>query len=145
MRISLTSRSDKTTKRPELHLADIRAETLQPVFAQPAAFKDDFEPTAAPKPGQWELTNGVMIDSQNSQQGKQAAMVLMRTLEQVDQPRSATSPRFAVTPGQWEIRLACRTELHSPDNSYQGLVRLECLDAGGKVVDSFQKGHEDLH
>ena len=48
-----------------------------------------------------------------------------------------TGPTFAAAPGQWEIGLACKADLHSPDNSYSGVVTLECLDAAGKVIERF--------
>ena len=33
--------------------------------------------------------------------------------------------------GQWEVSLAAKADLHSPDNSYQAVVQLECLNAAG--------------
>ena len=62
-------------------------------------------------------------------------MLLARSLEQVEQPCSITGPTFAVVPGRWQINLAHKSELHSPDSSYSGVVQLECLDGAGKVVD----------
>ena len=56
-------------------------------------------------------------------------------MEQVEQPCSITGPAFAVVPGRWQINLAHKSELHSPDSSYSGVVQLECLDSAGKVVD----------
>jgi hypothetical protein len=46
------------------------------------------------------------------------------------------SPAFKVVAGAWEISLAARSDLASPDSSYQGIVLLESLDAAGKVVSS---------
>src|SRR5207245_2460441 len=62
---------------------------------------------------------------------------LSRSLENVAKPCSVTGPAFAVAPGQWEISLACKSDLHSPDNSYNGVVQLECLDSAGQVVERF--------
>ena len=64
-------------------------------------------------------------------------IVLSRTLENVTQPATATTATFKVLPGQWEISLAAKPALHSPDNSYNAVVRLECLDADGKTIERF--------
>ena len=74
------------------------------------------------------------IDTKTAFKGSHS-LVLSRSLEAVERPCSATSPAFAAAPGQWEVGLACKSDLHSPDNSYNGVVTLECLDAGGKVID----------
>ena len=62
-------------------------------------------------------------------------IVLSRTLENVERPATATTPAFKVAPGQWEIALATKAALHSPDNSYNAVVHLECLDADGKTFE----------
>ena len=64
-------------------------------------------------------------------------IVLSRTLENVAHPATATTATFKVLPGQWEISLAAKPALHSPDNSYNGVVQLECLDADGKTIERF--------
>ncbi|HLQ46749.1 MAG TPA: hypothetical protein VK137_18540, partial [Planctomycetaceae bacterium] len=55
----------------------------------------------------------------------------------VAKPCSVTGPAFAVAQGQWEVSLACKPDLHSPDNSYNGVVQLECLDSAGQVVERY--------
>jgi hypothetical protein len=55
----------------------------------------------------------------------------------VAEPATMSSSPFRVTPGQWQVGVATRAELNSPDNSYSGVVELECLDAGGEVVEKF--------
>jgi hypothetical protein len=130
--MSLTENSDPQSKQPVVQFAEIRAETVVAVFVQPAAFKSDFEGTAL-APG-WNVTGGVALDSKVAFQGSQS-LALSRSLENVAEPCSATSPAFLAAPGQWEIRLAGKAELHSPDNSYHGAITLECLDAAGQVVD----------
>ena len=47
---------------------------------------------------------------------------------------SAIGPTFPVNAGSWEIAFATRTELESMDNSYNGTLALQLLDATGKVV-----------
>ena len=64
-------------------------------------------------------------------------IMLSRTLENVAQPVGATTATFKMLPGQWEISLAAKPALHSPDNSYNAVVQLECLDADGKTVERF--------
>ena len=62
-------------------------------------------------------------------------IVLSPALEDVAQPSTATTAAFKVVPGQWEITLAVKPALHSPDNSYNAVVQLECIDADGKAID----------
>lgn len=129
---SATAKADQKGKQPVIHLAEIRAEGLIPVFVQPAAFKQDFE--AGKLPENWKTEGGVTVDSKTAFKGSHS-LLLSRSLEAVERPCSVISPTFAAAPGQWEIALACRAELSSPDNSYDAVVALECLDAQGKVVD----------
>jgi len=42
---------------------------------------------------------------------------------------------LAAAPGQWQVSLACKPDLHAPDNAYSGGVLLGCLDARGQVVE----------
>ena len=60
--------------------------------------------------------------------------VLDQPAEDAEKPCSVTTPSFAIAPGLWEIDLACKSDLKSPDNSFSGVVSLECLDASGKLV-----------
>ena len=60
---------------------------------------------------------------------------LTRTVENVGQSATAATAAFNVVPGQWDISLATKAALHSPDNSYNAVVQLECLDADGKTVE----------
>ncbi len=55
-----------------------------------------------------------------------------------DEPASCVLPLFTVEGGQLVVSGAVRTELDSPDNSFQGAVRLNCLDADGKAIRSFE-------
>ena len=130
---SLSGRSDEKAKQPVVLLADIRAEVVRAVFRQPPAFRCDFE-GAAPLAPAWTLTGGAAVDSKAAFKGA-ASLVLDRPLEAAERPCSAVGPTFPVAPGQWEIGLACKADLHSPDNSYNAVVQLELLDAAGKVTD----------
>ena len=62
--------------------------------------------------------------------------MLRQPAEDVEKPCCVTTASFAVTPGLWEIVLACKSDLKSPDNSFSGVVTLECLDGSGRRVDS---------
>ena len=131
--ISVTAESDEKGKQPVLCLADIRADVLLPVFVQPAAFKCDFEADVKLDKG-WTVAGDVSIDTKTAFQGSHS-LLLSRSLANVEKACSATSPTFPVAAGQWEIRLAVKPDLHSPDNSYSGVVTLECLDAANKVIE----------
>ncbi|MCB1065583.1 MAG: hypothetical protein KDN20_22025, partial [Verrucomicrobiae bacterium] len=125
--ISLTADSDKENKRPEIQLAKVRAEVVQPVFAQPAAFTSDFETAALGD--EWVVSGDVKIEA--------GALRLSRTLDAVEQACSVTGPAFPASPGQWEVSLVTQADLKSPDNSYNAVVQLECLDSAGKIVERF--------
>ncbi|MBE3123962.1 MAG: hypothetical protein IMZ65_04090, partial [Planctomycetes bacterium] len=122
------------SKQPVVYLADIQAEVLQAAVVQPASFKSDFESDPVP-PADWTSQGKVAADPQNAFKGKRS-LVLERSAEDVEKPCSVTTASFAAAPGLWEIALACKSDLKSPDSSFSGVVTLECLDAGGKTVDT---------
>lgn len=132
--ISVTSGSDPAKKQPVLYLADVRADVILPVYAQPAAFKADFDAEAKLPPG-WTTAGGVSIDTKAANKGAGGSLALARSVDDAEKPCSAVGPAFPVVPGTWQVGLAHKSDLHSPDNSYNAVVRLECLDAGGNVVD----------
>lgn len=127
--ISITTRSDPEKKQPVLLIDDVKAEVLLPVFAQPAAFRADFE--TGKLTDDWKTTGDVTIHVRKDQR----RLLLSRPLDNVQQPCGVTGPAFDATPGQWEIRLTRAADLHSPDNSYNAAVRLECLNSAGKVIE----------
>ncbi len=131
--ISVSVKADEARKQPVVFLADIRAEVLLPVFAHPAAFQGDFEESPT-LPSRWIAEGGASISSTSAFHGLRS-LLLKRSLAGIEQACSATSPAFDVAPGQWEIGLVCKSDLHSPDSSYNGLVDLECSDRAGKVVE----------
>ncbi|MFT5105255.1 MAG: hypothetical protein ACI9UA_000874 [Pseudoalteromonas tetraodonis] len=122
--ISVTSGSGVATKRPELLLSDIHAEVLMPVFAQKAAMQEGFDDEEL---DDWKVSKGVEVQT--------GALVLKRSLNEIAQHLSASSPKFDATSGQWQVALKCRADLHSPDNSYNAVVQVECLDQSGKVIE----------
>ena len=124
--------ADAPSKQPVVYLADIQAETLQAAVVQAASFKSDFE-SDQQLPVGWTSQGKAAIDPQNAFKGKRS-LVLERSAEDVEKPCSVTTSSFALTPGLWEIALACKSDLKSPDNSFSGVVTLECLDGSGKTV-----------
>jgi len=129
--LSLTDHSDAKEKKPALDLADIRAVAMSPVFAQDA-FKSDFE--EATLPSGWSSIGGVSLDSTEAYHGK-SSLRLSRAVDDAQKPCNAISPSFHATAGQWNLSLACKADLTSPDSSYNAAVQLECLDATGKIID----------
>jgi len=133
--LNVNTGSDPKGKQPEILLGNIRAEAKVSVFAQPPAFKEGFE-GAATLGAEWTTAGTVAIDTKMAATGSHA-LELARTLEKVEQPCSAVGPAFPVAAGKWEIGLACKADLNSPDNSYNAVVVLECLDGAGKVLEKF--------
>ncbi len=125
--------ADAPSKQPVVYLADIQAETLQAAVVQAASFKSDFE-SDEQLPVGWTSQGKAAIDHENAFKGKRS-LVLDRSAEDVEKPCSVTTATFPVTPGFWEIALACKSDLKSPDSSFSGVVTLECLDGAGKTVD----------
>jgi len=130
VQIALTKGSDATGLKPTLLIADVRAEARLPVFRGTPAAKIDFEP-ATYSLEDWMTQGDVKLDEASGSR----ALKLARSLDRVDDPCSATSPQFAASAGRWEIGLATKCDVRSPDNSYNGVVAMECLDAAGKVVE----------
>ncbi len=90
-------------------------------------------------PAGWKVEGSVAIDSKNAFKGTRS-LRLDRPADSVNKPASAVSPTFRVAPGTWEISVACGSDLKSPDNSYNGIVRLECLSAAGQVLEGADIG-----
>jgi hypothetical protein len=131
--IIIGNAADAPSKQPVVYLADIQAEALQAAVVQAASFKCDFEADEQ-LPAGWTSQGKAAIDKQNAFKGKRS-LLLDQPAEDAEKPCSVTTASFAIAPGLWEIALACRSDLKSPDNSFSGVVSLECLDASGKMVD----------
>jgi hypothetical protein len=136
--LNVSTRSDPTGKRPAVELAKIVADARVPVFEQSAAYRNDFE---ADRLSDWSTKGDVSIDGTDAAQGKRS-LLLARTLTQIDDPCSAQSKTFPAAAGSWEVKLQTKARLHSPDNSYSGVIRLEALDDGGKVIERFTVAEE---
>ena len=125
--------ADAPSKQPVVYLADIQAETLQAAVVQAASFKSDLE-SDRQLPAGWTSQGKVAIDRANAFKGNRS-LLLEQPPEDAEKPCSVTTASFAVAPGFWEIALACKSDLKSPDNSFSGVVTLEYLDGAGKTVD----------
>ncbi|MCL1910284.1 MAG: hypothetical protein FWG05_05045, partial [Kiritimatiellaeota bacterium] len=64
-----------------------------------------------------------------------SAMRLKRDETQLNENVSVTGATFDAAPGAWNIGGATRSELHSPDNSFNVTVTIETLGADGKVIE----------
>ena len=138
MAISVSNGSDPAKRQPTVYLADIRAEALVAAAVHASSFQEGFE-ASGQVPAGWKTEGRVSIDSQDAFKGSRSLRVA-RSLDEIDTPASATSPPLAVAAGVWEIGVACSSDLHSPDNSYNGTVRLECLGAAGNLIEAIPLG-----
>lgn len=111
-----------------LWLSDIQ------VRADAPAFKFDFD-SAEKLPDGWTSAGGKVDVDAKAPAGGARSLRLSRTDDDAAQSCSAASPTFPVAVGEYFVRAACSADLKSPDNSYRATVRVECLDARGKVVD----------
>ncbi|MFA7344259.1 MAG: sugar-binding protein [Terrimicrobiaceae bacterium] len=105
----------------------VRAETGSP-------FNSDFQ-KAATLPQGWKTQGEVTVDVGQSFKPGGHSLALRRSLANVGDATGAVSPAFPVTPGVWEMGLACKSDLVSQDSSFRALVTLEFLDGADKVVD----------
>jgi hypothetical protein len=120
-------------RKPVICFGDLVAETLQPGVVQAASFSEDFE-AAAQMPAGWTSQGGAQVVAQGAFAG-QRALALAQAPADVGKPCAVTSATFPVTPGVWEARLALRSDLQSPDNSFNGVVTFQALDAAGTVLE----------
>ncbi|MBI1246581.1 hypothetical protein GC197_01910 [bacterium] len=113
----------RSSKEPmQLDLADIRMDAVVEATPSSQSWRDDFD---GKQQAGWTTEGDVSTDSQ---------LTFRRTLETLRQPTSATSPGFAVRPGTWEVGFRWKSDLHSPDNSFHGAVRLKVMDQQGKLL-----------
>lgn len=129
----LGGEADPKEKQPVLFMTDITADAVQAAVARAASFRSDFEEEKLP--AGWVTAGAVSVDAKTAFKGGRS-LLLSRSLAEINRPVSAAGPAFEVTPGQWQVALATRSDLQSPDSSYSGTVLLDCLDAAGKVLRS---------
>jgi hypothetical protein len=105
----------------------------EPAPSAAPAYTCGFEDTTQ-LPAGWVVQGNVSIDSKTAYKGSQS-LVLARTPEEVEKPCSAQGPSFPVKPGLWDVSVATKSDLKSPDESFDGTVTLEYLDASGKQME----------
>lgn len=127
--ILATRHTRPNSLQPEIQIADFRLGAVRPAFAE------DFE-AAESLPKGWEASGAVAVAAETAPGGKRA-LKLERALEQRAEETLARGPVFPVTPGTYLCAGTCRTELHSPDNSYNLTVAFEVLKADGAVLETF--------
>ena len=123
---------------PVVYLADVSADVEMEAVVQAASFKAGFEGDET-LPAGWNSQGKVSIDKSEAFKG-QASLALQRTKENLETPTSVSSAPFTVKEGLWEIAVAGKADIYSPDNSYQGKVELVLLDAAGKTLDNVELG-----
>lgn len=119
-------------------LAAVAALVSVRLFAAPdaaPAFIADFEPPSADSPSvePWGLTGAAAIESGDAFQADRA-LVLRKTEATLRDKVTATSPGFPVGAGSVEVSFAAKTDLVSMDNSYNGTLSVQFLDAAGRVL-----------
>jgi len=95
------------------------------------AYSEGFE-GGAPLAGA-DVRGAVTISHTDPHRGT-SCLVVQRSREAMERtPAAVLLPMFAARDGMWDVTVALRAKLHSPDSSYNGTVRLEMLDAAGEV------------
>lgn len=117
-----------------LFISDVWADAVFPVKSGIPVYREDFEQSAALPEG-WKTEGDVKIDAAGAFRGKHA-LVLEKTDATLRKLVTAAGPSFPVTPGMWEFQFACKTELDSMDNSYNGTLSVVFLNAAGESIGS---------
>lgn len=121
-------------QKVSLMIADVRADAILGGKSGEAVYREDFEAEKAMEG--WTPTGAVRIDGTDAFKGKHA-LALEKTQATMRDSVAAVGPAFPVQPGTWEFGFAARTDLESQDNSYNGSLAIEALDAGGKRLAAF--------
>lgn len=98
----------------------------------PAPFLEGFE--SADALASAVLEGHVALDAAAPYRGT-ASLAFVRAKADMERQRTAATLRsFPVQEGRWDLSVALRSRLHSPDSSYNGTVLLEAFDAAGQSV-----------
>lgn len=128
--LSIRPDAERGVTKPELFLTDIRADVVQGTMVEMPSSSEGFE-TGVEK---WKVTGDVRRVSEGAMKGG-AALRLERPLDKLTQPIEAAGPSFPAGPGTWRLSGGSRAAIHSPDNSYHGLVEIQWLDGNGGVIE----------
>lgn len=99
-----------------------------------SAFQAGFE-TPGALPAGWTSQGRVAIDQETAFKGS-GSLRLERSPEDVEKPCTVTSAAFALSSGVWRVDVAVKSNLKSPDSSFNGIVTLDVLDAAGTRLDA---------
>jgi len=109
---------------------------LQSSAASAEGFEGGFEKLAE-LPQDWKVQGKISLDAKSTYKGK-SSILFERTEKEVDNPTSLTMESFPAREGLWELSVAFKSELYSPDSSFNGAIHLETIDSSGKVLDNFE-------
>jgi hypothetical protein len=120
-------------KTPTQKIVDLSLTDAQIFPTEGIMFSEGFEDEALPK--HWTVQGDVKLDGDGAFKGAKS-LKLSRAVEQIEQPISANGATFDAAPGPWQFTGAVRADLNSPDNSYNGVVSIQALNANGAVLDT---------
>ncbi len=112
------------------------AQTATPPASSSAAvaYSENFEALDALPTG-WQAEGDVrVIDGEHFDGAR--SLRLARDDQHFDAATAATGAARPFGPGEVELRGAVKTDLRSPDASFETALGLQCLDAAGKVLDT---------
>ncbi|MFT7639047.1 MAG: hypothetical protein ACI9G1_000774, partial [Pirellulaceae bacterium] len=125
-------------KKPDLFIANIRADVVVEATELPATSTHGFE-SLAEFQDNWQASGVVKLAGKGAS-GTKNSLLLERTLATLQQHTSCSNKLFAVSPGTWQVNYSWKSDLYSPDNSYHGSVALELFDRAGKLLESVPVG-----
>ncbi|PTY05997.1 hypothetical protein DB346_01110 [Verrucomicrobia bacterium LW23] len=120
-------------KTASLQLAQVRATGVVAAGSGDTAWQAPFEGAPAQAIAGWQTQGAVQVDAAEGFKGKQS-LRLSKTEQTLRDSVTAAGPAFPARPGAWEVTFAGKSDLTSMDNSYNGSLRIEFLDATGKSL-----------
>jgi hypothetical protein len=123
-------------KTSEALLAGLVADVTLEARARAEAYREGFEGAEALPKG-WTAQGSVAVTRGTAWKGS-SSLLLERSLDRVREETGATGAVFPASAGVWTIQGAAKSDLKSPDNSYNGTITLEALDPAGKVQERFE-------
>jgi len=135
--IFLLTKSALPNDKPagSLWLSDVKAEGVKAELVEKGSFMEDFE-NAANFAKKWEVKGtGAGTLSKNNPYKGTSCLHFERTVDKGNEECSVTSSLFEAKEGECEISGAVKSELNSPDNSYQGTIFVEFMNDSGKVLE----------
>jgi hypothetical protein len=106
---------------------------MSAALVPPPAFADGFEGPASLAAAV--IQGQVTISSTAPFCGSGCLELVRERADMERQPTSAALPAFTVGGGLWDLSVALRAKLYSPDSSYNGTVRLVVMDGAGRDLE----------